>query len=175
MTYISKKRNELNDNYYNKLNFTHLPPKEKEQALIQNNNDNIIFLNSVVSLLSDKNNPFHSDKVAENNYINFITSNRPELKSKINTLLFIKNNINTLLTKENLQKLYNIQDLVNYLMQHSELIEKMPAKLDCEIDLNYAVEQSLKSNDFSLKNPENPVRICWDNLSRKTLVKERTL
>ena len=32
MTYISKKRIELNDNYYCKLNFTHLPPKEKEQA-----------------------------------------------------------------------------------------------------------------------------------------------
>ena len=172
MGYINKKRNDIDLTFCRSLNLQNVPASKRSEIITQSINDNIVFLNSAISLLSGQKQSF-ATKADYENYVQMISSSRPELQQRIATLNFISYNKDVLLTKEYLPRLYNIQSLVNYVMKNSDLLEKTPTVLGIELDLNYAMMQAIRSDEFSLDNPENPVRICWDNVLIKTNEKPR--
>lgn len=157
------------ETYTKDVSFAHCKTKlDVERQRIQLFNDNVIFLNCVVALLTDRKNAFlrQEDKDA---YENFINSTRPEVQDKVKTLKYIENNLDKWFEDGSIKRRrHNVYVLGNYLRKDSFILEYAPEYLNKNPDVNLAVREALKSQNFDMSNPANPVRKAWDKLYKDT-------
>ena len=148
------------------LHCTDALQKEKHRKKLFS--DNVIFLNSAAALLTDLDTPFLEQKDFEN-YKNYISSNRPEIKDRIKTLEYIRDNREKWFEDGSIQiKLKNIAALGAYLRQDkSRLLARSAEYLNLDLDVNYAVKQVITNPNFNMNDVNNPVRIAWDNLKKR--------
>lgn len=140
-------------------------PEEREIQRITFVNDNYIFLNSCWALLRDLDKPFVTNDALQQ-FLDFLSSKRPELKDRANTLRYIRDNRAKWFKDGSLNSKVNaLRSIFEYVDSNEVLLERGPEYLGEDVNLNYAVNRALADPNFSLKNPQNPIRTSWDNMA----------
>lgn len=157
------------ETYTKDVSFAHCKTKlDIERQRIQLFNDNVIFLNCVVALLTDRDQPFLED---EDYYafLNYVNSTRPEIQDRVNTLKYIRDNRNDWFDDGSVKlKKHNVLSVGDYLRKNSLILERATECLNKNPDVNLAVREALKAQNFDMSNPANPVRKAWDKLYKDT-------
>ena len=157
------------ETYTKDVSFAHCKTKlDIERQRIQFFNDNVIFLNCVVALLTDRDHPFLED---EDYYafLQYINSTRPEIQDKVKTLKYIRDNRDTWFEDNSIKRRrQNVYAVGNYLKKNPLILERATECLKKNPDVNLAVREALKSQNFDMENPLNPVRKAWDKLYKQT-------
>lgn len=159
--------NEIYD-YTMPVSFDYNDDYEKELARIQNINDNAIYLNSVISLLTDKDTPFVKDKELSL-FLEYVDSKRPEIQDRAKTLRLIREYRDAWFENGEVDaKRDRINELYRFMLDNKILLERTPVLLNKQVDLNYAVVMALNEPDFHFSDKNNPVRKEWEKLSAQT-------
>ena len=140
--------------------------QEREDYSIQLYNDNVIFLQSALALLTDQERPFLQER-DQYNYWRFINSTRPEIQDRVKTLKFICDNRDAWFKNGTVNFMrQNVIDLFVYVRENDILLDRGGEYLHKDIDLNFAVQKSILEPNFDFNNPQNPVRKSWDGLAK---------
>lgn len=150
------------------VSFAHCEnPEEKEKYCIQLRKDNIIFLNSVLSLLTDKDYPFLQKKYLDD-FNNFRNSKRPEIKDRVQTLKYIIDNRGAWFEDGSVTyKRLNMITIFEYLMKNSVLLYYAPEYFNQDIDVNLAVKKAISDPNFNFQSSQNQIKKSWDTLAIK--------
>lgn len=141
--------------------------QEKENYRIQLYNDNVIFLQSALALLTDQERPFLQEH-DYHNFWRFINSDRPEIQDRVKTLKFIRDNRDAWFKNGSVNFMKsNVIDLFEYIAQNDILLDRAGECFGVDIDINFAVQKSLLEPNFDFPNPQNPVRKSWDCLAKR--------
>lgn len=159
---------ENNYDYTIPVSFKNMDDYEKDIARIQNLNDNSIFLNSVISLLIDKDTPFLKEKDL-NLFLEYVDSKRPEVQERAKTLKQIREYRDAWFENGEVEaKRERITELYQFMLDNKILLERTPVLLGKQVDLNYAVVMALNEPDFHFSDNNNAVRKEWEKLSSQT-------
>lgn len=157
-----------NQTFTKPVSFAHCQTvEEKENYRIQLYNDNVIFLQSVLALLTDHDRPFLHEADL-NKFLRFVNSKRPEIQDRVATLKYIRDNRAAWFANGTAGFMKaNMIVLFEYIKNNDILIDRASEYLGQDIDLNFAVQKSILEPNFDFKSPQNPVRKSWDGIIRQ--------
>lgn len=141
--------------------------QEKVNICTQLYNDNVIFLQSALALLTDQECPFLNERDLHN-YNRFITSDRPEIQDRVKTLKFIRDNRDAWFKNRTVNFMRaSVIDLFIFVRDNDILMDRGALHLGKDIDLNFAVQKAILEPNFDFDNPKNPVRKSWEGMAKQ--------
>lgn len=118
------------------------------------------YLSLVSCFVNNRQDPFVDEKTYKK-YVDFMNSKAPKDQNKIETLAFLRDNDLPLATRE------NIMNIISYISKNFDLIERLPHRMNLELNLDGAIRKTINNADFIFNDVNNPFKEVWEKIRIK--------